>query len=594
MKQFFKFFFASFLGSALLLLIIVILMLSILASTINRNINPSITVKPQTVLYMKLNYQIPDRTHINSFGLSLNGMNLSLNRDDIAGMNDILNNIKVAANDPNISGILLELSSIGTSSAYIQEIRNQLIEFKKSGKFVISYADEYAQNAYYLGSVADEIYLNPDGMLNIHGIASQLMFYKHLLDKLDIDVQIVRGPNNKFKSAVEPFYLDKMSEANREQTNVLLNSIWDEITKGISNARDIKVEQINKFADNLTLLFDARQALENKFVDGLIYKDELLNKLHKATNTADSKKINIIQNIQYAKIRPQKSSSSDKIAIVYASGQIFEGKGDNAKIGSETLSKAIREARNDNKVKAIVMRVNSPGGSVLASEVICREVELAAKEKPFIISMGNYAASGGYWISTNADYIFADPTTLTGSIGVFGTVPNLKNFLNKKLGLTFDLVRTNTNSDFGNLTEPMSLYQLGIMQKFVDKTYDEFTDLVARTRNLRKSYVDSIGQGRVWSGVDAIKLGLVDELGGIDKAIAYAAEKAKLTKYSIKEYPKQKEFINTILGKETQEYYAKSLLSKKLGNKYSYIEILEKVNEIEGIQALMPFYLTLE
>lgn len=587
MKSFFKTFLASFLGSALLLLVIIIFLITSLVSSIMSSADTTVEVKPQTVLYMNLDYEIPDRTNTNDLGLTFSGLDFSFTDVDMAGMNDIINNIKAAAIDPNIAGIFLEMSVIGTSTANIEEIRNHLIEFKKSGKFILSYAEAYSQSAYYLASVSDKIYMLPDGMLDIHGMASQSMFYKHLLEKLDIEMQIIRPDNNKFKSAVEPYFLDKMSEANREQNSVLLNSIWSKICDDISSARNIKVETINELADDMTLMFDTQAAIDNNFIDGLRYRDEIIAELKQLAEVADNKKVNIVKNTQYAKVRPELYEGKDNIAIVYASGQIIDGEGDESTIGSITLSEALRQAREDKKVKAIVMRVNSPGGSAVASEVIRREVELAAKEKPLIVSMGNYAASGGYWISSSSDYIFADPTTLTGSIGVFGTVPNLKGFFNDKLGLTFDEVKTNENSDFGSIAKPLTPYQMKMMQKHVTDTYDDFITLVSTERELRKTFVDSIAQGRVWSGDDAIELGLVDELGGIEKAVAYAAKKANLESYSIKEYPKQEDIFESLLKTETQEYYTKSI-KESFGNTYQYLEAIEMINRIEGTQALMP------
>lgn len=583
MKSFFKTFLASFLGSAVLLGVIVILLITSLIASIANSSETNVTLKPKTVLYMNLNYDIPERTNSNSLAMYFN-----TDKVDMAGMNDILNNIDAAATDANIEGIFLDLSTIGTSTANIEEIRNRLISFKESGKFLISYAEAYTQSAYYLASVSDKIYMLPDGVLDIHGIASQGTFYKHLLEKLDIEMQIIRPANNRFKSAVEPYFLDEMSDANREQTSVYLNSMWNKICSDISASRNIEIETINKMADDLTLMFDTQAAVDHGFIDELIYKDELLAKLHELTNTADNKKINIIKNTQYAKVRPELMKGEDNIAIVYASGQIIDGEGDDTKIGSTTLSAAIRKVRTDKKVKAIVMRVNSPGGSAVASEVIRREVELAAKEKPVIVSMGSYAASGGYWISSTADYIFADPNTLTGSIGVFGTFPNLKGFLNDKVGLTFDEVKTNENADFGSLYKPLTPYQMTMMQKNVTDTYDEFITLVSETRGLRKTFVDSIGQGRVWSGTDAIAIGLVDELGGIDKAIAYAADKAGLTSYSIKEFPKQEDPLQNLFKTETQEYYTKAIMKNNLGSSYKYLEAIENISKIEGVQALMP------
>lgn len=583
MKQFFKFMFASCLGSALMLIVLMIVLICMAGSSSNNKVS----VKPKSVLYMNLNYEIPERTTDGDLTAAL--MGLQNNETDNAGLNDIIANIDYAKNDDNIAGIFLELSSMSTSTANLEEIRHHIEGFKESGKFVITYGESLSQSAYYLATSGDEIYLNPDGMLDIHGMASQIMFYKRLLDKLDIEIQIIRGPNNKFKSAVEPYFLEKMSDANREQMTKLLNTMWDKIVDDISVSRGISTQKINQLADELALTFDAKIALEEGFVDGLAYRDEIITRIKDLAGIDKAKKINVLTNSQYASARPEPKAKADKIAIIYANGQIIDGKGDDSTIGSITLSKAIREARENKKVKAIVMRVNSPGGSALASEVIRREVELAKAEKPFIISMGSYAASGGYWISTEGDYIFADPTTLTGSIGVFGTVPNAKKFLNETVGLTFDVVKTNKNADFGSLAEPMTDYQKAMMQKYVGNTYNDFTALVARTRGLRQSYVDSIGQGRVWAGVDALEIGLVDELGGLDKAIAYAAEKANLTEYSLKDYPKQKDMMEMLLGGSMPEPYTKALLKKRLGKNYTYLETVENMSRLEGVQALMPF-----
>lgn len=583
MKQFFKFMFASCLGSALMLIILFVAMIWVIGSSSKS----TVTVKPKSVLYMNFNYEIPERTTDDDLTATLMGLQNS--NTDQSGLNDIIANIDEAKNDPNIRGIFLELSSVGTSTANIEELRHHIISFRESGKFVITYSETMAQNAYYLATAGDEIYINPDGMLDIHGMASQIMFYKNLLDKLDIEIQIIRGPNNKFKSAVEPYFLDKMSAANREQMTKLLNTMWFKVVSDISESRNISIAKINELADNLSLTFDAKVALNEGFVDGLAYRDEIIARIKDLAGIEKSKKINVLTNSQYASARPEPKVKSDKIALIYANGQIIDGNGDDSTIGSITLSKAIREARENKSVKAIVMRVNSPGGSALASEVIRREVELAKAEKPFIISMGSYAASGGYWISTEGDRIFADPTTLTGSIGVFGTFPNAKKFLNETVGLTFDVVKTNENADFGSITEPLTDYQKKMLQKYVGNTYNDFTSLVARTRGLRQSYVDSIGQGRVWAGTDALELGLVDELGGLDKAIEYAAKQADLTDYSIKNYPKQKDLMEMLLSGDIQEPYAKSLIKNKLGKNYSYLETVDNISRLDGVQALMPF-----
>ena len=594
--KFYKVVLAAFIGTLIALVINFFIKVGVVSSMISNlsksNTETSTTVKPNSVLYMKLDYEIPDRTTDNPFG----GLDFqSLESKDITGMNDILRNIEHAKTDPNIKGIYLEFSSIPTSTATLQEIRDKLIEFKESGKFIISYGEAYSQTAYYLASVSDKIFLNPEGALDLHGMASQITFYKHLFDKLDIEMQIVRGPNNRFKSAVEPYFLDKMSEANREQMDKLLGSIWGQILSSISKSRNISVEQLNQIADNLETYFNADKALEYGLVDNLYYKDQVLDELKGLTGS--NKNINAIGNANYAKSYKDKTASKNEVAIIYASGQIYDGKGNEEEaIYSENLSKTIRKAREDENVKAIVLRVNSPGGSAVASAIIGRELDLAKEVKPVIVSMGNLAASGGYWISAKGDYIFADPTTLTGSIGVFGTFPNAKGFLNDKIGLTFDVAKTNENADFPNFTEPLTEFQYSKLQEMVVKTYDDFTKRVAEGRGLRQTFVDSIGQGRVWAGVDAIGLGLVDQLGDMEDAIAYAIQKANLgNDYKVTEWPKQKDFFTRIMeSMNDNNDKLDAAMKQRLGAYYDYLKGLENLQKNTGIQARLPFDFVME
>ena len=593
--KFSKVLLAAFLGTLIALVATFFIKLGVVSSMISAMSKPtetSTTVKPNSVLQMKLDYAIPDRTTDNPFG----GINFNtMESQDMTGMNDILRNIEHAKTDDNIKGIYLELSSIPTSTATLQEIRSKLLEFKESGKFIVTYGESYSQSAYYIASVADKIFLNPEGALDLHGMASQIMFYKHLLDKLDIEMQIVRGPNNRFKSAVEPYFLDKMSEANREQMDKLLGSIWGQILTGISQNRNISVEQLNKIADNLETIFNADKALEYGLVDNLYFKDQVLDELKGLTGS--NKSINAVGNAKYAKSFKDKSTSKNEVAIIYASGQIFDGKGDEtANIYSENLSKTIRKAREDENIKAIVLRVNSPGGSAVASAIIGRELDLTKEVKPIIVSMGNYAASGGYWISAKADYIYADPTTLTGSIGVFGTFPNAQGFLNDKIGLTFDVAKTNENADFGSITQPLTEFQYAKLQENVVKTYEQFTSRVAEGRGLRQTYVDSIGQGRVWAGVDAIEIGLVDQLGDMEDAIAYAAQKANLgSDYKVVEMPKQKDFFTRMMeSMNNTEDQLDAAMRSKLGAYYDYVKGLENLQKNTGIQARMPFDMVIE
>ena len=595
--KFGKILLAAFLGTLIALVINFFIKVGVISSMISSfsktEAESSTTVKPNSVLYMKLDYDIPDRTTDKGFSaFNFSSMEMS----DGTGMNEILRNIEHAKTDPNIKGIYMELSSIPTSTATLQEIRAKLLEFKESGKFIVTYGESYSQSAYYMASIADKVILNPEGALDLHGMASQIMFYKHLLEKLDVEMQIVRGPNNRFKSAVEPYFLDKMSEANREQMDKLLGTVWGQILQGISESRNISVEQLNQIADNLETMFNAQKALDYGLVDNLYYKDQVLDELKGLTGS--NKDINAIGNANYAKSYKDKNVSKNEVAIIYASGQIFDGKGDEeANIYSENLSKTIRKAREDENVKAVVLRVNSPGGSAVASAIIGRELDLTKEVKPVIVSMGNYAASGGYWISAKGDYIFADPTTLTGSIGVFGTFPNAQGLLNDKIGLTFDVAKTNENADFGSITQPLTEFQYSKLQEMVVKTYDDFTKRVAEGRGLTQSYVDSIGQGRVWAGADAIGLGLVDQLGDMEDAIAYAAQKAELgDDYKVTEWPKQKDFVTRIMESMNSNGSDKldAAMRSKLGVYYNYLQGIENLQKNTGIQARMPFDMVIE
>jgi len=592
--KFYKVVLAAFIGTLIALVINFFIKVGVISSMISSlsksETETSATVKPNSVLYMKLDYAIPDRTTDNPFG----GINFqTMESQDMTGLNDILRNLEHAKTDANIKGIYLELSSIPTSTATLQEIRNKLIEFKESRKFVVVYGEALSQSAYYVASIADKIFLNPEGMLDLHGMASQVMFYKHLLEKMEVEMQIVRGPNNKFKSAVEPYFLDKMSEANREQMDKLLGTVWGQILADISQSRNISVEQLNQIADNLETVFSADKALEYGLVDNLYYKDQVLEELKGLTGS--NKDINAVSNAKYAKSFKDKSVSNNEVAIIYASGQIFDGKGSDENIYSENLSKTIRKAREDENVKAIVLRVNSPGGSAVASAVIGRELDLTKAEKPIIVSMGNYAASGGYWISANADYIFADATTLTGSIGVFGTFPNMQGLLNNKVGLTFDVAKTNENADFGTITQPLTEFQYAKLQENVVKTYDHFTKRVADGRGLRQSYVDSIGQGRVWAGADAIGLGLVDQIGDMEDAIAYAAQKANIADdYKVVELPKQKDFLTRLTESLNGNDKLDAAIRQQLGGYYEYWQGLQNLQKNTGIQARIPFDMVIE
>ncbi|MCF8228250.1 MAG: signal peptide peptidase SppA [Bacteroidales bacterium] len=585
MKQFFKFMFASMLGTILTILIVFFLLMGLVMSIASYSEKEAISIKPNTVLHMKLNTPIFDRTPKNPFE-QFNFQ--TMEPLEMIGLNDILNNLEKAAKDPNIKGIYLDLSVIPTGMATIEEIRDALIEFKQSGKFIICYGNVLDQAAYYMASVADEIYMSPEGMILFKGLNAEVMFLKGTLEKLDIDMQVIR--EGKYKGAIEPFTRENLSEANREQIQELIKVVWSQISGTIAESRNIDIYDLNLIANNLDVTNSA-SALKYKFIDGLKYKDEITTLLKKKLNIEEDNKIEQISISKYTHVKldkKEKEYTRDRIAVVYGSGNIIMGQGDEQTMGAEKVSKALRQARNDDNVKAIVFRVNSPGGDAFASDIIWREVQLAAETKPLVVSMGDLAASGGYWISTPADRILADPITITGSIGAYGMFPNLKDFFNNKLGITFDNVKTNENADFLSISKPLSSYQEQIIEQEMDQVYNSFLQKVASGRKLSVDYVDSIGQGRVWSGSDAKRIGLVDEFGGLKRSIKAAAELSELTNYRIKELPELKdpieEFFNTLFGNPSA-----NLIQQELGSYYDYYQYLKSIKESNGIQARMPY-----
>ncbi len=592
MKQFFKFMFASFAGTILTFLFIFLMFVGMIASLVSMSGDEEVKVKEHSILRINWNSPILDRSNDNPF----EGFDFAtMESNKPIGLNDILKNIKKASNDPKIEGIFLDMESIPAGIGTSEEIRNKLISFKESGKFIISYANNYDQKAYYMATVADQIYLNPEGMVLFKGLNAQLTFLKGLLQKLDIEIQVVRGPNNKYKSAVEPLMYDKMTPANREQMQVLLQSVWGQILTALSETRGISIDDLNTYADNLEVS-TADKALELKFIDGSLYRDQVMDILREKTGKEINDDINFVQFGAYtnAKLTEKDELSRDRIAVVYAQGDIVQGKGSETQIGSATIAKALSEARTNKKVKAIVFRVNSGGGDAQASEVIRREVELAIKDKPVIVSMGDMAASGGYWISTNADYIFAEPTTLTGSIGVFGIIPNMKGLFNDKLGITFDEVMTNKNADYIDVMKPLSPYQHNKLDESVIDIYTKFTQLVARTRKLDVAFVDSIARGRVWAGADAKEIGLIDEFGGLEAAIKYAAEKADLgDAYRLVEYPKRKDFVQQLMDELTGQVSTR-LIHNELGEYATYYEQMQSLKEMQGVQARVPFFMEIK
>ena len=507
------------------------------------------------------------------------------------GLDNILAAIKSAAGDSKIKGIYLKSQTVTASPASTKAIRDALLDFKKSGKFIYAYSDVYTQNGYYMATAADKILLNPKGDMSFRGYAFQLMFYKNLIDKMDVDVQIFR--HGQFKSAVEPYFLDKMSEANREQLSTLANSLWTVLVQDVSKARKISVDQLNNIADSL-LCSSPQEALNLKLVDKLAYPDEAESMIKAKLNLGDKDKVNYVTVSQYAKTISDKETNTNKVAVMYAYGEIKDGKGDSERgIFSDTFIKEFRKVYKDDNVKAVVLRVNSPGGSALASENIWHEIENAKKAgKKVVVSMGDYAASGGYYISCNSDYIIAEPNTITGSIGVFGMIPSIQKFMKNKLGITMDEVGSNKHSVPGGLYRPLDELESVNMQASVEEIYATFTKRVADGRHLTVTYVDSIGQGRVWAGSDAIKLGLVDALGNLDDAITKAAELAQLDSYDICRYPKQKDWFSLFFNMKDDAVDA--AVRQRMGQFYYMFDGIQQVLDNEGVQARMPMILTIE
>ncbi|MBT4738180.1 MAG: signal peptide peptidase SppA [Flavobacteriales bacterium] len=535
-----------------------------------------VVVKDNSVLKIEFKDPVLDRTSDNPFS-DIDLLNSST--EGSVEFKDILDNIEKAKNDDKIKGIYLNFSSVNAGFSQIEEIRNKLFDFKESGKFIYSYADSYSQSAYYLASVSDKIALNPEGIIELKGLSAEIMFYKGLMDKLGIDAQIIR--HGKFKGAVEPFMYNQMSNENREQIEKLLNSISDYMIDGIATEREgVTSEEIHKMINNM-YLSSARKCLESGIIDKIAYQDQILSDL-------EDKSEHEITLTDYMKVKNPKTSVSDnKIAIIYATGEINTGKGSYNTIGSETTVEAIREASEDENVKAIVLRVNSPGGSALASEIIWREINLAKQKKKVVVSMGDYAASGGYYIACNADKIFANNSTLTGSIGVFGIVPNTKNFLNEKLGVYIETVKTHKHSDIANGYRKLSNDELNVIQNSVEDIYETFITHVSEGRGIPVRKVDEIGQGRVWSGTDALSIGLIDEIGGLEDAIASAADLSALEDYRIITLPKKtdmfEEFIESFSAKQN------IVLPYFLGISEKMINQLEFLNSKEKIQARIPF-----
>jgi protease-4 len=586
MKNFLKYTLATITGIIIASILFFIIMLATLSALVASGDKP-VTISDKSILILKAGIQIPDRGDPNPFS-GFDPMNMTFTPS--SGLNEILRNIEKASADSKIKGILIENGLFPSGWATTGEIRNALEKFRSDGKFVISYSDYVlTQECYYLSTAADKIYINPGSMVDFKGLSSEVMFYKKALEKIGVEVQVIR--HGKFKGAVEPFILDKLSEENRSQIKDYAGSIWSSIIDEISKSRGIPAEQLNLLADNLIGNF-ADKALENKLVDGLMFRDELIDTLKALSGTVKEKDLNLVSMTKYSKVPDpnRKISVKNRISVVYASGTIVTGKGNETNIGGNYYAEVIRKERLDTSVKAIVLRVNSPGGSAIASDVIWRELELAAKVKPVVISMGNYAASGGYFISAPATKIYANPTTISGSIGVFGLVPNAEKLLEQKLGLSTEILNTNKNSDFPSIYRPMNSYEKEVLQMNIEKIYSDFVGKVATGRKMTKESVDNIGQGRVWSGTSAIKIGLVDEIGGLKDAIKGAADLAGVDTWSIRELPVIEDPYTRFISQLGGEIRL-NILKRELGESVKYYNIIQEIKNLSGVQARLPYFI---
>ena len=588
MKDFLKFTLATVTGivisSVVLFFISILVVFSMVSSSESET-----QVRKNSIMMLDLNGTLAERSQENPLDL--------ITKDDYKtyGLDDILSSIKKAKENEDIKGIYIQATSLGAGFASLEEIRNALKDFKESGKFVVAYGDAYTQGLYYLSSVADKVLLNPQGMLEWRGLAATPMFFKDLLEKVGVEMQVFKV--GTYKSAVEPFISTEMSAANREQINVYLSSIWGQITSAVAESRNLSVEALNKEADRMLMFYPAEESVKNGLVDTLIYKNDVRDYLKNLAgiDKDDNMPILGIQDMINVKKNVPRDKSGNVIAVYYAYGEIDGGSSASTDegINSEKVIKDLRKLKDNENVKAVVLRVNSPGGSAYGSEQIWYAVNQLKKEKPVIVSMGDYAASGGYYISCNADTIVAEPTTLTGSIGIFGMMPNAKG-LTEKLGVNFDVVKTNPYADFGNLTRPMNDGEKGLMQMYVNNGYELFLTRCSDGRGISMEELDKIAQGRVWTGSTAKELGLVDELGGLDKALEIAIAKAGVDAYTVMSYPKKEGFLESLMNTNPGNYIKSRMLNGKMSDMYRQFSIIENFDKIDRIQARVPFELNIQ
>lgn len=594
MKEFLKFTFASVLGvilaGAVFTILGIITLVGLVASSDTETI-----VKDNSVFVLDFKGNLSERVQQNMFQQLLG------EEFESYGLDDVLTSIKKAKENDKIKGIYLQPSYLNASFASLEEIRNALLDFKESGKFIVAYADQYTQGMYYLSSVADKVIVNPQGSLGWHGLASQPIFFKDLLDKIGIDVQVFKV--GTYKSAVEPFIATEMSPANREQVTAFMESIWDNILDDVAASRQISPDSLNAYADKYMDLRQAAEYVKCGLADTLMYKDGVLAYLKQLTDREEDDNLNslFIEDMINVKKNVPKDKSGDMIAVYYAVGEIVDSAPSSTStqevIEGQKVIRDLRSLRENDAVKAVVLRVNSPGGSAYASEQIWHEVVRLKEKKPVVVSMGDYAASGGYYISCAATTIYADPTTLTGSIGIFGMIPSGEKLFRDKLGIDFDVVKTNKMSDMGAglgmlATRPFNAAEQEVLQNYINEGYKLFVNRCAEGRNMSVEAIEKIAEGRVWTGEMAKGLGLVDELGGIDKALEAAAALAGVESYTVIGKPEKENFFMSILN-DQRKHYVNSQMEKYMGEFYGSFKSLEHLKDANPIQARMPFELNI-
>jgi protease-4 len=586
MRNFIKLTFATILGIFISVTLGILILFGVIGAIINASQSDP-TLQSNSVYQIELNGVLVERSEDNPFS-SLLGEATGMKEESVLGLDDVLRNIEKAKKEPKIVGIYLNGGSLNGGWAAIKAIRDALIDFKKAGKFVVAYADNYTQKMYYLASIADKVCLNPEGMIELKGLSYETVFFKNTLDKLGIEMQVVKV--GTYKSAVEPFIADKMSDASRLQVSLLLNSLWKTISGEIAQARKANTDSINSYADRMMMFQPSLLTKQYALVDSLVYIDEMEDILKKIIHDSVPKGIEFVNHSRLLRHAIHQNADSNKIAIIYAIGDIDGGTGEG--IISDNLIDDIQTISEDTSVKSVVLRVNSPGGSAFGAEKIWRALMKLKEKKSVVVSMGDYAASGGYYISCLAHKIVAEPTTITGSIGIFGLIPNVKE-LNKKIGLSYDEVSTHKMSDFISINRPFTPEEKNIMQLYVNRGYELFVKRCSEGRNISVDSIKSVAEGRIWTGQDAQKIGLVDELGGLTKAIEIAAKMGKLKSFEITEYPKKENF-STKLMKSMKSSLQTRLLRIELGEQYKLLKKIENLTHIKGLQARMPYMFTVK